>query len=621
MDKKKKSPLSDVWWRIALIVGIVLLCTWAIIPPEERIRLGKDLRGGVSLIYHVRIDPNDPDPEGTLTQVITVLKDRVNPTGVLDIAMRPLGRDRIEIVMPLPNKEVLGLRADYERSLANLLRDALIPPGELQTALEAFQAIERFGGEGERGERVAALQAAFDMHQAAFDDYEAAREAGKTEEELRPLADAVAVAALEFEAIRSEVLAMSLSAAEVERTIRLSAKRDSLLTDDGKQAVDETTGEKLFEPSARDIAVEKLAESYPHLADQLQVLVADWDGYNDKRTGFDDPEDLMRLLRGAGVLAFHIAVRSAKPEGVNPEDMRQQLAERGPKNTDSPVARWYEINDIKQWYDSPEQLAALEADPVGYFARPGLDLVAGERDGVYYLLLYTTEAKSITHREGQSWSVVRTGLTIDNFGRDAVAFNLDDPGGALMNRLTSRHINEPMAIVLDDQVYSAPNINSTIGKSGVIVGNFSQAELSYLIRVLAAGSLEAKLSPDPIAINTLGPSIGQGNLRAGLDAFIVAIIAVAIFMLLYYFFAGSVADLALVINGVIIFGVMSLIDGTFTLPGLAGIVLTIGMAVDANVLIYERVREEIFGGESDLRNSIRLGYAKALSTIIDANVT
>jgi preprotein translocase SecF subunit len=216
---------------------------------------------------------------------------------------------------------------------------------------------------------------------------------------------------------------------------------------------------------------------------------------------------------------------------------------------------------------------------------------------------------------------VRTFSTVDNFGRPAVGFQLDGPGGREMNRLTGPAVGEPMAIVLDGEVFSAPRINQAIGSNGIIQGNFSDAELSYLTRVLAAGALEARLTPDPIAINTLGPSIGEDNLFRGLEAFVISVIAVAVFMMLYYFFAGMVADFALVTNGVIIFGVMSLIDGTFTLPGLAGIVLTIGMAVDANVLIYERVREELFGGEVDLRGAMRLGYSKALSTILDANVT
>ncbi|MHC4415313.1 MAG: protein translocase subunit SecD [Planctomycetota bacterium] len=614
--------MRNLPWKIVFILGLLALCLWSVFPPSERIRLGKDLRGGVSLIYHVRIDPKDPDPQRTLTQVITVLKERVNPQGILDISMQPLGQDRIEIVMPIPNPEVQSLREAYEDALEALLRKAQIPAGELQAALEANQAGELFGVEGGRGEKIQAVQDAYNALQTAWDALEQAQQAGASPQELAPLQDAVATAEIEFESLRDAALRLSVGGPRVERALRLSTDREPERDKTtGKEVVDPVTGEPRLQPSPREVELDSLESGFPHLADDLGALVSAYDAYAAKRTGFDDPEDLMRLLRGAGVLEFRIAVRASKPEGVNPEDLREQLKERGPENTDSPVAKWFPINDLKQWYDKLEQLVSLQADPVAFFGRPGLDLVAGERDGQYYLLLYTTDYKSLTHEGEAKWSVDSTFPTPDRLGRPAVGFRLDQPGGGEMNRLTGPHVGEPMAIVLDGQVYSAPTLQSQIGIHGIITGTFSDAEINYLIRVLAAGSLEARLTPEPIAINTLGPSIGADNLHRGLDAFVISIIAVAAFMMLYYFFAGMVADFALVANGVIIFGVMSMIDGTFTLPGLAGIVLTIGMAVDANVLIYERIREELFAGETDLRGAIRLGYQKALSTIIDANVT
>ena len=162
----------------------------------------------------------------------------------------------------------------------------------------------------------------------------------------------------------------------------------------GKAIIDRQTGKTLQAPSPRAIELSSLGQEFPHLAESLDAVAGAYDAYAEKRSGFDDPEDLMRLLRGAGVLEYRIAVRASKPEGVNPDDMREQLAERGPENTDSPVGRWFLINDLQQWYDGPEQLAALQGDPVNYFARPGLDLVAGERDGKYYLLLYITDNKT-----------------------------------------------------------------------------------------------------------------------------------------------------------------------------------------------------------------------------------
>ncbi|MHC4305700.1 MAG: protein translocase subunit SecD, partial [Planctomycetota bacterium] len=615
--------MRNLAWKIVFIIALLGLCLWAVYPPKDRVRLGKDLRGGVSLVYHVNIDPRDPNPQATVTQVITVLKERVNPKGVLDISMQPLGFDRIEIVMPLPSKTVRVLRETYERTLETLLRDAQISRGELRAALAAGQALERFGGEaGSRRDMVEALQASYETVQEALDKLEKAEESGTDAAALRPFQAAVAEAEIDFETLEEDVLRLSIDRGQVERALRLATTREPVTDAQGNPQRDPDTGAVLLTDSPRDIEIDDIKENFPHVVGGLDALLADYDAYAAERTGFDDPEDLMRLLRGAGVLEYHIGVRSTDPQGVNVDDLRNQLAERGPENTDSPIGKWFPINDLKQWYDTPEQLVRLQADPVTYFSGAGSqDLVAAKRGGVYYLLLYINEPRSMTHEGGRAWSIVRTFPTVDNFGRPAVGFQLDGPGGREMNRLTGPHVGEPMAIVLDGEVYSAPRINQAIGSNGIIQGNFSDAELSYLTRVLAAGALEARLTPEPIAINTLGPSIGADNLNRGLEAFMISIIAVAVFMMLYYFFAGMVADFALVANGVIIFGVMSLIDGTFTLPGLAGIVLTIGMAVDANVLIYERVREELFGGDVDLRGAIRLGYSKALSTILDANVT
>ncbi|MEM6853410.1 MAG: protein translocase subunit SecF, partial [Planctomycetota bacterium] len=155
---------------------------------------------------------------------------------------------------------------------------------------------------------------------------------------------------------------------------------------------------------------------------------------------------------------------------------------------------------------------------------------------------------------------------------------------------------------------------------GSITGEFSNAEYRYLLNTLDAGSLEGQLSYDPISQKTTGSTIGEDNLRKGLNACIIALIVVGIFMALYYLFSGLVADFALIANMVIILGIMSMIEATFTLPGIAGLVLTIGMAVDANVLIFERIREEL-KAKADLPTAVRLGFDKALSTILDANIT
>ncbi|MBT8485654.1 MAG: protein translocase subunit SecD, partial [Phycisphaerae bacterium] len=610
--------MKNIVWKLILIVAILGLCLASIL--GQQLRLGKDLRGGVSLIYQVAI-PEDRDAQEILTQTITVLKDRVNPSGVLDISMQPLGRDRIEIVMPLPSAEVQELAREYRTQMSELLARAEISANALDDALQRNAAVEEFGGAGDslRGEKITALQAAYQTRAEAREVLAQANRDGVTGEGLRLAQAEVAKAEIAFEALYDEVLDLSLGEARVRRVLNLSTDEQTV-RDENDQLVLGPDGEPLIGASPRQIALDSLTSEYPHLAEQLARTVAAFDAYQEKRTGFDDPEDLVRLLRGAGVLEYHIAVTPGQEEGVDVQDMRDQLKEKGPENTSAASAKWFPINELKQWYESPDDLVALEADPVGYFAsRRGL--VADVYEGEYLLLLYTAARKSMTHDQDRAWSITQTYPSVDNLGRPAVAFNLDASGGGLMGRLTGGNIGQPMAIVLDGQVYSAPVIRGQINTNGQISGNFSQQEVDYLIRVLAAGSLQARLSPDPIATNTLGPSIGADNLRRGKDAFIISIIAVAIFMLAYYFFAGLVADLALIANGIIIFGVMMAIDGTFTLPGLAGIVLTIGMAVDANVLIYERIREEIFAGELDLRGCVRQGYRKALSTILDGNIT
>ena len=181
-----------------------------------------------------------------------------------------------------------------------------------------------------------------------------------------------------------------------------------------------------------------------------------------------------------------------------------------------------------------------------------------------------------------------------------------------------------MAIMLDGRVISAPNINSPItGGSGIITGGgngFTAGEMDYLVRMLSAGSLPAQLNDEPISERTVGPQLGEDNLRAGLLACGLGLVVVAVFLIGYYYLAGVVAFGAILMNIVLILGSMAAIHATFTLPGIAAIVLTIGTAVDANVLVFERLREEQHRGLS-LRMALRNAYDRAFSAIVDSNMT
>ncbi|MBC2835893.1 protein translocase subunit SecD [Paragemmobacter straminiformis] len=208
----------------------------------------------------------------------------------------------------------------------------------------------------------------------------------------------------------------------------------------------------------------------------------------------------------------------------------------------------------------------------------------------------------------------------DQNGRPAVAFKFDVSGARRFGDYTAANIGSPFAIVLDGKVISAPVIQSHIaGGSGIITGNFTVEEANRLAVLLSAGALPATMNF--LEERTIGPELGQDSINAGRSATVIAAVAVSLLMIASYGLFGVFAVVALAINMALIFGVMSLIGATLTLPGIAGLVLTIGMAVDANVLIYERIRDELRAGAKTAARAIELGFERALSAIIDANVT
>ena len=209
--------------------------------------------------------------------------------------------------------------------------------------------------------------------------------------------------------------------------------------------------------------------------------------------------------------------------------------------------------------------------------------------------------------------------SFDQNGNPAVTFRFNTTCARIFGDYTAENIGSPFAIVLDNEVVSAPTIQSHIsGGSGIITGNFTVEESTNLAVLLRAGALPAKLTF--LEERTIGPELGQDSIDAGKVATMVAFAAVLVFMVLSYGRFGVYANIALIINIGLIFGLLSLIGATLTLPGIAGIVLTVGMAVDANVLIFERIREELKTAKGPAR-AIELGYEKALSAIFDANIT
>ncbi len=234
-----------------------------------------------------------------------------------------------------------------------------------------------------------------------------------------------------------------------------------------------------------------------------------------------------------------------------------------------------------------------------------------DEEGTFYVL---EETPVVTGEE-----LVDAQPAFDQNGRPAVNFRFNPTGARKFGDYTAENIGSPFAIVLDSEVISAPVIQSHIpGGSGIITGNFTVEESTQLAVLLRAGALPAEMTF--LEERTIGPELGQDSIDAGKIACAVAGIAVLVFMALSYGWFGLLANVALILNVGMIFGVLSMIGATLTLPGIAGIVLTIGMAVDANVLVFERIREELKTARGPAR-AIELGYQKAMSAILDANIT
>ena len=238
-------------------------------------------------------------------------------------------------------------------------------------------------------------------------------------------------------------------------------------------------------------------------------------------------------------------------------------------------------------------------------------LPARDEEGVFYVLDKTAV---VTGEE-----LVDAQPSFNQNGQPSVSFRFNPGGARKFGNYTSDNVGSLFAIVLDNEVISAPQIREAItGGSGQITGNFSVQESSDLSILLRAGALPAPMRFEEE--RTIGPELGQDSIDAGKIACMIAFAAILIFMFLSYGLFGLFANIALIINVSLLFGLLSIIGATLTLPGIAGIVLTVGMAVDANVLIFERIKEELKVAKTSYR-AIELGYERAFSAILDANIT
>ncbi|MXW81478.1 MAG: protein translocase subunit SecD, partial [Gemmatimonadetes bacterium] len=273
-----------------------------------------------------------------------------------------------------------------------------------------------------------------------------------------------------------------------------------------------------------------------------------------------------------------------------------------------------DLQRVKNLLNTPEAQELIPADVEFLFSSKP----AGAEGNEFYFLYLVRKRPEMTGHMIQD-AFVSIGQVVEYMGQPIVNFSTTDEGVRLFSRITGSHIGDRMAIVLDESVYSAPTIQSKISEGrGIITGSGTQEEAKDLAIVLRAGALPAEV--EIIEDRTVGPSLGRDSIEQGKTAAIYSMVLIVIFMVLYYRAAGLIADCALLLNMLFIMAVLAGFHATLTLPGIAGIILTIGMAVDANVLIFERIREELRSGKT-VRAAIDSGYGHALSAIIDANVT
>lgn len=611
--------------KFALFVLLpALLCLWSLVLGKG-LNYGIDISGGTVMEFRIRPSGTGGDPANLSRQAIGVLKNRIDPDGLRNLEWTPIGSNRFEVRMPAASGRSRQAKQEYLDAL-NRLEATNLQRSEVQSLLDApgderNEVIASIAGDdtamARKLEALSAADLALEAAREALEDVRAAEaelpetgaEARREELIRRRLAAQAALtdAREAYEQLRSQLYATNVSRTLVENVLRgyLSPREKAMIA---------TEDEVIRRQEAFDRAVAQLkkrfevagAETNPRL-ELLKEVIAEYKDWANVRQHLEDPQDLVRLIRKAGVLEFRIAPvrrRTGENDLVLQEEtvsrMRRLLQEEGPQGPALQTADW-------AWFPIKED-AGFE------------DFIFADYAGKTYVLLSNTGELSMLQGIDAEWRLADAFPERDGSGRPAVGFTFDSAGSTRFGRLTSQNIGRPLAILLDDQVYSAPRINSIITQRGIITGSFSPEEVASLVGTLRAGRLHGRIDPEPVSVRTFAPTIGQENANRGFYAAIIGLVAVVGFVLMYYLAAGAVADVALLLNLILVLGAMSLFGARLTLPGIAGIILTIGIAVDANVLIFERLREEQTKNQP-LRMALKNAYERAFSAIFDANAT
>jgi SecD/SecF fusion protein len=631
-------------WKIVLIVGLVIVAVWSLYPPSATLKPGIDLAGGTSLIYEIDSQGMDQAEKRELsTKMITILRRRIDPANIQNLVWRPQGGTRFEIQMPLASADARQKRQDYEKTLSDLLEGNINPAIIMRSLKKPTQErtndFERFTRNDPN--KLTGL----DKLAAVYDQYtELQKQSDELFSKLKPAEDKLTAAKLEVDKIKSNVTNWNkLDQQQLTKVLKDfpgSANNLDILTDyvntyaqwtkvvekltdpdlglkvqyrNERKALDQfnLTAEQVnrvlgmsANSAERTRSIEELKAEFPDRAEKIEKVVTAYDQYRPFRGELDDAKDLQRMLKGVGILEFRILPTTDRTD-LSAEEIdtyQRAIKEKGPKYASDNNYLWCELENFKEWKNNTSVTAA--------FGEKYYVLTSNKQNEV---MLRTADIK-------KSWKLKNSRPTSDQQGRRAISFELDERGGRIFSNLTGGNLERPLCILLDGIALSAPNIQARISTSGIITGSFTQTEVTDMVNKLNAGSLPARLIEQPISIKTIGPSIGANNRDKGIMSGVIALIVVVAFMAVYYTVGGAIANAALCLNVLFVLAIMATIRATFTLPGIAGMVLTIGMAIDANVLIFERVREEQQRGCS-LRMAIKNGYERAFTVIFDSNLT
>ncbi len=360
----------------------------------------------------------------------------------------------------------------------------------------------------------------------------------------------------------------------------------------------------------------------------------------------DEVEVIKKLITTAGALEFRIVANQHKHTLLFSSFAQADSNKQGDSVYD-PEAIGEDRVEIGRWVRVAREGSDVEGERGAFKYNPLGDLIRNiDNREILTDLVSTSEDQLAAELESKGIRdievLVYTGsddplVTGEGLGMVSAGYENLDPivnfnlkaGQASSKFSTLTYRNKPnveedefnkLGILLDGELLSAPRIQSQINGRGQITGRFTQEEVDFLVEILRAGKLSTVLQEEPISENTMGAELGQSTINKGKQAIVGSLICVLIFVAVYYQFAGIVACLALVLNLLLVVAFMIMIKAAFTLPGMAGLILTVGMSVDANVLIFERIREELARG-ARLRMAIRNGFSRATTTIVDANLT